>query len=54
MITEESAMDEIKSFAGEDKSQWFVGDELKEWRAARLCVAHFMDKLSPDSFTFLE
>lgn len=54
MITEESAMDEIKSFAGEDKSQWFVGAELKEWRAARLCVAHFMDKLSPDSFTFLE
>ncbi|EAY00402.1 hypothetical protein TVAG_291080 [Trichomonas vaginalis G3] len=54
VVTPESAMDEIIQFAGEDKSTWFVGDELKEWRAARLCVAHFMDKLNPDSFEMLE
>ena len=52
MVTDESAMEEIIQFAGEDTSQWFVGDELKEWRAARLCVAHFMDQLDPDGFTF--
>ena len=52
IVTEESAMEEITQFAGTDKSQWFVGDELKEWRVSRLCIAHFVDQLDPDSFNF--
>lgn len=47
---------EIVSFAGETKSKWFDGSnsELSQWRAARLCVAHFMNQLDPNSFSIAE
>jgi hypothetical protein len=44
---------EIRQFAGPDPEKWFNGEEINEWRAARLCVAHFMDRLDPDSFAVL-
>lgn len=53
-ITPESALQEIIQFAGEDKTNWFAGDELKQWRAARLCVANFMDDLNPEAFEIVK
>jgi hypothetical protein len=44
---------EIRQFAGPDPEKWFDGEEINEWRAARLCVAHLMDRLDPDSFAVL-
>jgi hypothetical protein len=49
----ESVEAELESFAGPDRAKWFDGDENTAWRAARLCVAHLMGKLDPDSFAVL-
>jgi hypothetical protein len=45
---------EADDVGGGDRSNWFQGDELNEWRTARLCVARFMDRLDPNSFAVLE
>jgi hypothetical protein len=50
---EEDIEKQIEEFAGPDRSTWFEGDELKAWRAARLCVAHLMDRLDRNSFAIL-
>ena len=49
-LSPEQVRKQIEDFAGSDPSKWFDGDELNEWRVARLCVSHFMNKLDPNSF----
>lgn len=53
LFDKESARKQIISFAGDDEEKWFAGNGINEWRAARMCVSHFMDRLDSKSISLI-